>query len=176
MNLGSLFRQDLELLARESIVDGDTSQGTLAFLLDQGIVQTGVKLLPFFQHLVVKCGERGVVVIMRISLEGKVPSAWGDKSSQVSQRCVIARGKLNEAVVVQHFPPLVVSQIINVTGAGDSFVGVLLANLLQNPNTFQDPRTTSTAIFSAQSAAILSLQSHNAVSPLLSSLRISQPS
>lgn len=168
LSLGSDFRRDLERLASKSASDNDTSTGTLAFLLDQGVAQTMVKLLPFFQHLVVKCGAQGCLVGMRISERDAQPSPWAHKRSNPSQRYVIARGNAGELLVLQHFPALYIDKVVNVTGAGDSFVGVLLANLVRNPRTFQDPKTLSDAISAAQRAAILSLQSHSAVSPLLS--------
>ena len=168
LSLGSDFRQDLERLANRSVSDKDASQGSLAFLVDQGVAQTVVKLLPFFQHLVIKCGAKGCFVAMRISESDAQISPWAHRRSDPSQRCVVARGNSGELLVLQHFPALHLDKVVSVTGAGDSFVGALLANLVRNPRTFQDPKTLSSAISAAQRAAILSLQTHLAVSPLLS--------
>jgi len=167
LSLGSDFRRDLERLANRSVSDNDPSKGNLAFIVDQGVAQMIVKLLPFFQHLVVKCRARGCLVAMRISERDASTSPWAHGRSDPSQRCVIARGNSGELVVLQHFPALHVNQVVNVTGAGDSFVGALLANLVQKPRTFHDPRMLSDAISAAQRAAILSLQSQLAVSPLM---------
>jgi pseudouridine-5'-phosphate glycosidase/pseudouridine kinase len=68
LSLGSDFRTELERLARRNSSNEDSSKGTLAFLLNQGVVQMMVKMLPFFQHIVVKCGEQGVLVAMLISI------------------------------------------------------------------------------------------------------------
>ncbi|KAF5384895.1 hypothetical protein D9615_001481 [Tricholomella constricta] len=168
--LGSAFRADLEQLARKNVSDGDPSKGNLSFLLEQGVVQMAVKLLPFFQHLVIKCGEQGVLVVMRVSEPEVLVSPWAVKHSQTSQRTIIARGKSNEVIVLQHFPPHPIEEVLNVTGAGDSFVGALLANILQHPDAFHDPKKLSDAMFAAQNAAILTLQSRRAVSPLLSNI------
>jgi pseudouridine-5'-phosphate glycosidase/pseudouridine kinase len=158
----------LERLSNKSASDNDASKGKLAFIVDQGVAQMIVKLLPFFQHLVVKCGAQGCLVAMRISERDALTSPWAHRRSDPSQRCVIARGNSGELLVLQHFPALHIDKVVNVTGAGDSFVGALLANLVRNPRTFQDPKTLSDAISAAQRAAILSLQSQFAVSPLLS--------
>ena len=168
LSLGSDFRRDLERLANKGVSDSDTLKGNLGFIVDQGVAQMMVKLLPFFQHLVVKCGARGCLVGMRISERDALTSPWTHRRSDPSQRCVIARGKSGELLVLQHFPALHVDKVVNVTGAGDSFVGALLVHLVQNPRTFQDPNMLSDAISAAQHAAILSLQSQFAVSPLLS--------
>lgn len=164
LGLDSKFRYDLEQLARNNVVEGDSSKGTLAFLVDRGVTQMAVKLLPFFQHLVVKCGAQGVLVVMRISSQAALTSSWAEPS----RRYITSRGSSGEIFVVQHFSPLHVEKVINVTGAGDSFVGALLASLARQPDTFQDPNKLSDVMFAAQTAATLSLQSHHAVSPLLS--------
>jgi len=166
-SLGAGFRMDLEQLARRDVSDHDVSKGTLSFLVDQGIAQKAVNLLPFFQHLVVKCGDLGILVVMRISGLGLTTSGWAQEHSNPHKRYVVAHGK-SQIVVLQHFPALAVETIVNVTGAGDSFVGTLLAHLVERPHSFHSPKSLSDIIFTAQHAACLTLQSHFAVSPLLS--------
>ena len=58
--------------------------------------------------------------------------------------------------------------ISNVTGAGDSFVGALLACLACDSSKMYDPKGLQDIVTIAQKAAILTLQSHSAVSPFLS--------
>ncbi|KAG6912004.1 hypothetical protein DXG01_000252 [Tephrocybe rancida] len=169
LSLGAAFRQDLERLARLDASDEDPSGETLSFLVDQGIAQTAVKLLPFFQHLIIKCGEKGVLVVMRIS--NPATSAWVGMKSEISQRRIVAHGRSEESVVIlQHFPPLPVEKVVNVTGAGDTFVGALLAHLIQDPQTFLIPDALENAISISQRAAVMTLQSSLAVSPFLSEL------
>ncbi|KAG6842251.1 hypothetical protein C0991_000221 [Blastosporella zonata] len=173
LSLGATFRSDLERLARFDASDNDASKGTLAFVVDQGIAQMAVKLLPFFQHLVIKCGEKGVFVVMRISGPSASNSSWAAMNTEISQRRIIAHGKSNGSIVIlQHFPPHSIENVVNVTGAGDSFVGALLATLLQDPHTFLDPNTLANAMSKSQHAATLTLQSALAVSPLLSNVRV----
>lgn len=168
MGLGSAFRMDLEQLARRNVTDLDVSKGTLSFLVDQGIAQMAVNLLPFFQHIIIKCGERGAIVVMRISPDEATTSPWGRERSNPQNRYIVAQGNNKEIVVLQHFPGLVAETVTNVTGAGDSFVGAVLASLSQNPQAFCNPKDLEQMITTAQQAAILTLQSELAVSPLLS--------
>lgn len=166
--LGSAFRMDLEQLARKTVQETDSSKGTLAFIVDQGIAQMAVNLLPFFRHIVIKCGILGVLVVMHIPGHIVENSPWKTEGTNIQKRRIIARGKHQEIVVLQHFAALPVQTVINVTGAGDSFVGALLAYLGKDHSAFESPDTLQDAIFVAQKAASLSLQSHSAVSPVLS--------
>ena len=166
--LGPQFQTDLQQLAKVNASENDPNAGTLAFLVDKGIAQMSVSLLPVFRNIVVKCAELGVIAVMRISGSN---SGWAQQRSNIYGRYVIGRGtSQQETIVVQHFPALTLRQteIVNVTGAGDSFVGSLLASILQNPLIFQAPQTLREAITSAQRAAVFSLQSLHAISPKLS--------
>ncbi|KIK94082.1 hypothetical protein PAXRUDRAFT_33730 [Paxillus rubicundulus Ve08.2h10] len=169
--LGSQFRVDLAQLAKREVSDAMPGLSTLSFIADKGVVQMAVNLLPFFQHLVIKCGRLGVVVVMR--LNRAEASAWEKERSNPHSRYIIARSQSSDEIVVtQHFPPLQVAQEakLNTTGAGDSLVGALLAVLAKNPKTFDSPVTLTKALDIAQQASILTLQSPCAVSPSLSSL------
>ncbi|KZT30599.1 indigoidine synthase A-like protein [Neolentinus lepideus HHB14362 ss-1] len=163
-SLGAEFRMDLEHLARR--------EPALGFLVDSGVAQMAVNLLPFFRHLIVKCGEVGVVVAMRTNAAAS--PAWAGERSNVHARCVVAHGKTGagEIVVLKHLPAANVDPgtIVNVTGAGDSLVGSILASLVRNQSAFEDPKTMNEVIDLAQQSAVMTLQSANAVSPLLSNL------
>jgi pseudouridine-5'-phosphate glycosidase/pseudouridine kinase len=165
------FRMELEQLARRNVSDEDSSKGTLSFLVNDGIAQMAVNLLPFFQNLVIKCGERGLIVAMRVS-EHDATSEWAREHSNLYTRRVIAHGKsARETVVLQHIPGLSLQSesIVNVTGAGDTLVGSILAALLRNPNALSKPCSLDNVMRIGQRAAVLTLQSNHAVSPLLSS-------
>lgn len=170
-SLGSEFRNDLERLSRCKVSDSDSSKGTLSFLVSEGFAQMGIHLLPFFQHLVVKCGSRGVLVIMRLSGKDTPIAPWIKESK--GGRCVVVHGQSGEIVVLRHFPPLSVPNVVNVTGAGDSFVGALLSCLARRPTSFNDPNSLERVIDIAQRAAVLTLENKAAVSPLLSEMDIS---
>lgn len=170
LNLGSAFRLELEQLSRRSASDNTKSGKTLSFLIDQGIVQKAVHLLPFFQHLVVKCGDQGALVVMRIDPEDANNSVWKHQRSNPMQRHVVAAGKTGSIIVVRHFPAMPLQSLVNVTGAGDSFVGALLAILAEMPLAFYHPQALEKAISTAHKAAIATLQCRSAVSPLISTL------
>ena len=53
LGLGSDFASQLELLSR-------FGSGESKFLVQNGVAQMAVHLLPFFQHLIVKCGDKGM--------------------------------------------------------------------------------------------------------------------
>lgn len=128
-----------------------------------------INLLPFFQHLIIKCGERGVVVVMRVSRQAK----WASERSNIHKRRIVSTGSGNgDIVVIHHFPTnlLPPESIVNVTGAGDTLVASVLASLVRNPNGFEDPESLQKIIGDAQAAAVLTLQSGFAVSPSLSDL------
>jgi pseudouridine-5'-phosphate glycosidase/pseudouridine kinase len=167
-SLSSRFRMELDNLAKlpASPHSGKTT-GTLSFLTEEGIAQMAINLLPFFQHLIIKCGGRGVIVVMRASRETK----WASEKSNFHKRYLVSNGSgKGDIVVLQHFPAnhLPPESIASVTGAGDTLVGSILASLVQNPSGFEDPKSFKTIIDDAQAAAVLTLQSEFAVSPSLS--------
>lgn len=143
MGLGSQFRMELEQLARRDACDSATSKGTLGFLLDQGIAQMAVNLLPFFQHLVLKAGDKGLFTIFRVAPAEAQHSGWAYEHSNIRERQVIAQGRDGGIVVLKHHPAVLLQQedVINVTGAGDTLVGSVLATLVENPHAFNDPST-----------------------------------
>lgn len=171
--LGSKFRTDLDLLSRRDASNHDTSRGNLAFLVDKGIAQMAINLLPFFRRLVIKCGEMGVIVVMRFTGDDAAESSWSTESTNHHRRYVVSHSSTSgDIVVLQHFPAMQLPSdaLVNTTGAGDSLVGALLAALVQSPKAFHSAISLARTIDIAQHAALLSLQSPLAVSPLLSSL------
>ena len=173
LNLGAAFRMDLEQLSRRPVSDRDPSKGNMAFLVAQGIIQKAVNLLPFFQHLIVKCGDQGIIVVMHISPKDALNSVLAHKHSNPLERYIVAHGNSKEITFIQHFPSLPIETIVNVTGAGDSFVGALLACLAHDSSTMYDPNGLKDVVAIAQKAAKLTLQSHSAVSAFLSGINVS---
>ncbi|KAJ3823591.1 indigoidine synthase A-like protein [Lentinula raphanica] len=164
--LTSRYRMELEHLSRVNVSDEDPSRGTLSFLLDQGMAQMAVKLLPLFRHIVIKCGDKGVLVAMRQNPD----SAWRSEQGNIKARCVVHHSD-SDTIVLSHFPALPVEHLVNVTGAGDSFVGILASYLVRQPNAFNSPESLTQVIDVAQRAAVLTLGSPYAVAPELSRLR-----
>jgi pseudouridine-5'-phosphate glycosidase/pseudouridine kinase len=168
------FRMELEQLAKRNVSDDDVSKGSLSFLVDDGIGQMAVNLLPFFQNIVIKCGERGLIVAMRVSGLDAATSQWAQEDSNLFRRRIVVHGKTSrEIVVLLHIPalPLPQDSIVNVTGAGDTLVGSMLASLLlQKKSIFSHPSLLDDAMHAGQRAAVLTLKSSHAVSPLLASM------
>jgi pseudouridylate synthase / pseudouridine kinase len=165
-SIGSEFRLSLDQLARQDA--GSTSDGkTLSFLVDQGVAQMAINLLPFFQHLVIKCGDLGVLLAMRFPADNQ--TAWAEERTDVRRRQIVAHGKA-ETVVIKHYPAhkIDLKSVVSVIGAGDSLVGAILAALMQNLSAFGNPESLDAIIKLGQSAAIETLRSPLAVSPLLS--------
>jgi pseudouridine-5'-phosphate glycosidase/pseudouridine kinase len=167
--LGAEWRMAVDALARRPAQAGGTNANTLDSLVRDGVARMAVGLLPFFQRLVIKCGERGVLVALRIV--GEARSAWAGLRSGANERVAVSHGG-TDIVVLRHFPAISVDQeqVLSSTGAGDSLVGSLLADLVQNLAVLDDPHSLELAIDRAQKAAVMTLQSRLAVSPVLSEL------
>lgn len=152
MGLGTEFRLGLEHLARREACDTDSNKGKLSFLVEKGFAQMAINLLPFFQHLIIKCGTLGIVTVFRLSGEEASTSLWAGERTNVKARQVVGHGRSGNIVVLKHFPALSLDkgQIVNVTGAGDSLVGSILASLIQTPGAFSNPTTLNYIIHKAQ--------------------------
>lgn len=186
-NLGSEFRFQLEHLARlpatsaphpnSSISGGSGSDGkgenkgkkTLGFLVHDGVAQMAINLLPFFQNFIIKCGSIGVILVSRI------PSnpVWMAEQTNIPHRTIVVHGK-SDTILLRHFPAHIIAEdtIVNVTGAGDTLVGALLAEVVRDPGLFEGRsgglEAIDVTLERAQGAAVKTLQSSLAVSPLLS--------
>ncbi|KAI9512927.1 indigoidine synthase A-like protein [Russula earlei] len=168
-SIGTEFRASLDQLARQDALGAASGNGnkTLSFLVERGVAQMAVNLLPFFQHLVIKCGALGVLLAMRFPAD--TPTAWAGERSDVRRRQIVAHGK-GETVVIKHYPAHGIDprSVISVTGAGDSLVGAILAALAQDLSAFGNPESLDDVIKLGQSAAIETLRSPFAVSLSLS--------
>ncbi|CAG8471190.1 1301_t:CDS:10 [Paraglomus occultum] len=131
----------------------------LMALKDEKILSRSVSLLLIASTIIVKLGERGALLVQLI-----------DKGKGLQEQLVSS--KLNSVIKlddertmrVKYFQPALVenSSIINVTGAGDSFVGTVLAGL-----SIYGEKELDRIIDVAQRVAILSLQTHSSISEKL---------
>ncbi|KAF8335455.1 Indigoidine synthase A like protein-domain-containing protein [Cantharellus anzutake] len=164
--LGPNFSEEIVRLAR--------SGPSLEFLAQKGVVQMTIQLLPFFQHIIVKCGSQGVFVAMHLHPQEAIQSAWLSTSTDLNKHLVVNRTGKGDVLIFQHFPAhsLPNTSVVNVTGAGDSLVGSLLASLIEREdrNVFHNPEAMREAMQRAQRAAVFTLCSPFAVSPELSTL------
>jgi pseudouridine-5'-phosphate glycosidase/pseudouridine kinase len=169
-HLGTDWRTDVELLARQRVSEHVDEQARLDFLIQDGVASMAVGLLPVFQRLVVKLGPHGVLLAMRLSGESARLSGWAHMRSSARRRFAVSRSG-DEIIVLQHFPGLEVGGQLNSTGAGDSLFGTLLAEAVQDGELWSDPEKVTKTIDKAQRAACMTLSSKLAVSPELSNLR-----
>lgn len=124
-----------------------------------GLAQMGVMLLPLCKHVLVKCGKEGVLAVSRIS---KAEFAeWDDAKTEKGR--VVHLPSDGEGVVVQHFKASVVERVVNTTGAGDSFVGALIAALASRKSVMESVKL-------GNEAAMLTLGSGDSVSARLNYL------
>ncbi|KAJ6519771.1 Indigoidine synthase A like protein-domain-containing protein [Mycena sanguinolenta] len=173
LSLGEAFRMDMAQLARRGVHDSDEMTGgsaTLAFLVNEGVAQMAIALTPFFRHIFIKLGPKGVVGVLRLSAKEAQSSGWAHERSNPGRRYVVAHGGSGAILVLQHFPPIPTT-VVNTTGAGDSFVGALLACLQTHPNPLGNPTALDQVVKKCQTAASLTLQSQSSVSPSLSFMK-----
>ena len=140
---------------------------TSSELVDVGIPQQAIKLLPFFPTVLTKLGPQGV--LMTKLLANDAPELHDD----IERQYVLARnnnGNLASGVsglYVRLFPVekvLPPEEVVSVNGIGDTFCGALAVGLAQG-------KKVQNVIGFAQGAASLSLKSRDSVSPELKGLR-----
>ncbi|KAK4054846.1 hypothetical protein OIV83_000770 [Microbotryomycetes sp. JL201] len=134
-----------------------------AWINNEGVVVMAVQLLTCFRCLLVKSGERGVVVVQRVSGPANV-AQWKRLGHANGTVVAASSGGPDEAVVIRHYPSFTIdpSEIESVTGAGDNFAGALLAGLV-NGHDMQVPQSLDRLVSTAQKAAIATLKSPGAV-------------
>lgn len=163
--------------------------------LKRGLLQQAFQLLPYFPNITLKLGHKGILylgICTNVNSFSSVPTV----SPYVPHFTITSRGKSyiheNElktmGVILQYFPiPLENKdiEIVNVTGAGDSFIGTLSAKILQAQRAFGteswlDSEITSPeqewnkweSIYAAQISSGLSLKSEQAVSKEIRNLEV----
>jgi pseudouridine-5'-phosphate glycosidase/pseudouridine kinase len=168
--LGTDWRTDVDLLARQPVSTRADDPSRLGFLVQDGVARMAVNLLPVFERLIVKLGAQGVLLAMRLSGEPVRLSGWARLRSDARRRLAVSRAG-DEIIVLQHFPGLEVDGPVHSTGAGDTLLGTLLAEVVQDGEMWENPEKVAKAIDTAQRAACLTLSSKLAVAPRLSELR-----
>ncbi|CAG8512221.1 5093_t:CDS:10 [Ambispora gerdemannii] len=152
-NIGQQYRQDVEKVIRKS-------NAKLSFLTEKGILVQSIHLLPYIPNIIVTLGNQGVLLVQSLA----EPPSVRDESKFYGNNFEIIvpkRARENGAIRFRYFEPTVIGNevVVNVTGAGDSFVGALVAGL-----SYYGDKTIDDLVNIAQKAAALTLQSHDAVS------------
>lgn len=139
---------------------------TNAGLVDKGIPQQMIQLLPFIPNLVVKLGEHGCLLAYLLP-PGDPCLSDPDSAPYILSRTT-SESSLVGGVYMRLFPPaksIQQEEIISVNGVGDTMLGVLMAGLAR------DGKRLENLIPVAQQAAVLTLKSAAAVSPGVHGLR-----
>lgn len=134
-------------------------------LVKEGVPQKSIQLLPFIPSIMTKLGKNGVLLTQL--LQPNDPRL----TSPASAPYILSRAHVDSeigGVYMRLFPPVEhvpESQIQNVNGVGDTFLGVLIAGLLTRRLT-----EIESLIDIAQKGSVMTLKSPEAVSPEISKL------
>ena len=138
---------------------------TTSEIVDQGIPQQAIKLLPFFPTILTKLGPQGVLMVKLLAADAP------ELQDGAERQYVLARNVNGDenigGLYVRLFPPervLSPEEVVSVNGIGDTFCGALAVGLVGGS------RIQHVVDF-AQRAASLSLQSRESVSPELKTLK-----
>jgi pseudouridine-5'-phosphate glycosidase/pseudouridine kinase len=144
------------------------AMSTTREMVDQGIPQQSVQLLPFMPCILTKLGPKGVLLSMLLSKEDE-RLRDGNIAPYIISR---SRGEDSAnpvgGVYMRLFSPLEMlsdADVISVNGVGDTFLGALIAAAVKTGKSVED------LVDFAQRAALLTLRSREAVNPALRNLR-----
>ena len=149
------------------------SLATTPELVDQGIPQQSIQLLPFIPTICTKLGRDGVLLTQLLPA-GDARLTSGDYAPYILSRNPSEGedGDIVGGVHMRLFPcveDVKPEDIVSVNGVGDTFAGTLLAGLAKGGK--KEARVED-LIDVAQRAAVLTLKSKEAVSPGLGTLRM----
>lgn len=149
------------------------AQLTTPSLVDRGIPQQAIQLLPFIPTLLVKLGAEGVVLFQLLGTGDE--RLAGERGNGEAAPYILSRGAEGNhlgvgGVYVRFFPAaeeVATGDVVSVNGVGDTFAGTLVAGLVAGGG----KRGVEEVVGVAQRAAVLSLRSREAVSGGLVGLR-----
>jgi pseudouridine-5'-phosphate glycosidase/pseudouridine kinase len=138
-------------------------------LVERGIPQQTVQLLPYMPTILTKLGADGVLLTML------VPPNDARLANPKASRYMVSRAanSLAGGVYMRWFrPPAVLrpAEIVSVNGVGDTFLGAILSAV-----TRPDCPEIEDAVDFAQAQAARTLRSREAVSPEVRAVRFAQP-
>lgn len=140
---------------------------TSTTLVDQGIPQQAIRLLPFIPCILTTLGKHGVLMTRLLQPEDD------QLTSPVSAPYILSRSTDGNAVVggvyMRLFKPteqVPEENIVSVNGVGDTFLGVLIAGLAK-----EMPKPIEVLLDIAQKGSVMTLKSKEAVSPELAILK-----
>ena len=147
------------------------SLATSPALVDAGIPQQSIQLLPFIPHILTKLGSEGVL-LTQIIPSGDPRLSRGDYAPYIISRCNNGSEDVSKVggVYMRLLPAaekVQPEEIVSVNGVGDTFLGAIVAGLVHNPGS-----NIEHLVLPAQQAAVMTLRSKESVSPLLTSMKM----
>ena len=136
-------------------------------LVDQGVPQQSIRLLPFIPCILATLGERGVLMTQLLQ-PGDDRLTCPDAAPYILSRSTDGNNVIG-GVYMRLFPPVETvpsDEIVSVNGVGDTFLGVLIAGL-----TREKPKNIVDLVDIAQRGSVMTLKSKEAVSPEISILQ-----
>ena len=135
---------------------------TSADMTNAGIPVQTIQLLPFIPTLITKIGANGALLTMLLKKDD--PRLYDHEH----ERYILTRTTNDNpdvgGVYMRLFPPVErVKDVVSVNGVGDTFLGTMIAGLAQGGR-------VENLVDIAQRAAVLTLKSHQSVSPDLGTL------
>lgn len=189
LGINSQFRETLNSLSR-------SKHEVLKEALVMGYLQQVFQLIPYIPHILIKLGEKGVLLVSlstNVTTYASIPTSsnYAPEFTLYSSGNKYSSSTTNEqkqmGIVIQYFPIPEANkdiQIENSTGAGDSFLGFLTASLLVADQLIPEGKFLASeiscveqewfkweTIYKAQLASGLSLQSTSAVSEGIAHLK-----
>ena len=140
---------------------------TNAALVDLGVPQQSVQLLPFIPCIVTTLGARGVVLTQLLQ-HGDERLTSPNAAPYILSRSTNATDVVG-GVYMRLFPPVErvpEEDIVSVNGVGDTFLGALIAGLTGSLSS-----RVEDLIDIAQTASVMTLRSREAVNPRISRLQ-----
>lgn len=154
---------------------------TSSALVEKGIPQQCVQLLPFIPCILTKLGRHGVLLTQMLQ-PGDPRLTSPDYAAHILARCHVhstssGNRSLIGGVYMRLFPPertLKDSDVVSVNGAGDTLLGVVIAGLVKASESLASPGlglNIEEVISIAQQASLKTLQSAQSVSRDIEGLR-----
>ena len=140
---------------------------TTAQLVDQGLPQQSLRLLPFMPCILTTLGEKGLLMT-RLLPPGDDLLTLPESAPYILSRSTDGSATVG-GVYMRMFDPAIevlTDEILSVNGVGDTLIGTVIAGLAQ-----ENPKSVENLIEIAQRASVMTLKSTEAVSPDVASLQ-----
>ncbi|KAL8686166.1 MAG: hypothetical protein Q9218_007300 [Villophora microphyllina] len=138
-----------------------------ADLVNEGVPQQSIQLLPFIPTILTKLGEKGVLMTQMLK-PGDDRLTAPRHSKHILSRADVNHQTLG-GVYMRLLPSaekIPTADIVSVNGAGDTFLGIIVAGMAK-----AEPKPLVDLIKTAQQGSWMTLRSNEAVSPEISTLK-----